>query len=404
MENQDLKISILPNEFTNENGTFDKKKALERCGRIAGVCYNKEGYNALVDEDIEKTNKRIDMTLNNGHHSVYDHINISFNMQNISKILAMAINNEKQYTTSEKSARYTPVVKKEGSIITDEEAKLYNKWLETFKLKIKEKYGNVYNDSKITKLAQENARYLVTSFMPTEMIYTTTLRQINIISKMLDDYKEKCDFSTEYGGRMYYQIKKFNRELEKVGVLEDKLRNNEKNRKLSLFGDNIEKKEEYFSDIYQTKYEGTLAELAQAQRHRTINYEMKFLDKAGNNDGYYVPEIIKDDIYLKIEWLDDIRKVSHYTPQGTLVNILENGTYDDFILKCKERLCSCAQLEINNQTKETLEKYKKALIESDYYLKEDIEKYSKGARCTFPDYKCTSDCNFSEGKRLIRKI
>src|SRR5574344_1610284 len=133
---------------------------------------------------------------------------------------------------------------------------------------------------------------------------------------------------------MYYQIKKFNRELEKVGVLEDKLRNNEKNRKLSLFGDNIEKKEEYFSDIYQTKYEGTLAELAQAQRHRTINYEMKFLDKAGNNDGYYVPEIIKDDIYLKIEWLDDIRKVSHYTPQGTLVNILENGTYDDFILKC----------------------------------------------------------------------
>ena len=70
------------------------------------------------------------MTLNNGHHSVYDHTYINFNIQNIPKILAMVLNNEKQYTTSEKSARYTKITPGENSVITKEEVDLYNKWLE----------------------------------------------------------------------------------------------------------------------------------------------------------------------------------------------------------------------------------------------------------------------------------
>src|SRR5699024_9181152 len=116
-----------------------------------------------------------------------------------------------------------------------------------------------------------------------------------------DEYKDNCDFSTEFGGRMYYSIEKFNKALKDVNVLDERLMKNEKNRKLSLFGKNIKNKEEHFGDIYQTKYEGTLAELAQAQRHRTLNYQMEFLDKENQNDGYYVPEIIRDNVYLKAE-------------------------------------------------------------------------------------------------------
>jgi hypothetical protein len=56
------------------------------------------------------------------------------------------------------------------------------------------------------------------------------------------------------------------------------------------------------------------------------------------------------------------------------------------------------------QTKETLEEYKKALEEKNHPLAKDIEKYSHGARCTFPDFKCSSDCKFKEGKILTRKI
>ena len=125
MKKFNTKIDILPNYFLNEDGTFNKDAALNLSGKIAGVCYDKEGFNHLVNEPEKNTNRRIDKTLNNGHHSVYDHINISFNLQSVPKMLAMVLNNEHQYTTSEKSARYTPVVVGKDSIITDKEVELY---------------------------------------------------------------------------------------------------------------------------------------------------------------------------------------------------------------------------------------------------------------------------------------
>ena len=96
MNKEKMKISILPNYFLNEDGTFNKQEAILLSGKIAGVCYDKEGFNHLINEDEEKTKRRVDMTLNNGHHSVYDHIMINFNIENIPKILAMILNNEKR--------------------------------------------------------------------------------------------------------------------------------------------------------------------------------------------------------------------------------------------------------------------------------------------------------------------
>jgi thymidylate synthase ThyX len=134
MERTKIKIDILPNQFLKSDGKFDMDKAMLLCGKVAGVCYDEEGFSHLENEPIEKTMHRVDMTLKNGHHSVYDHVMINFNLQNLPKILAMVLNNEHQYTTSEKSARFTPVVRQEGSIITVEEEKLYNKWLDIFKM------------------------------------------------------------------------------------------------------------------------------------------------------------------------------------------------------------------------------------------------------------------------------
>lgn len=396
-----IKIDILPNQYRKEDGTFDKKEAIKLSGKIAGVCYDKEGFEHLQNEPEEKTNRRINMTLNNGHHSVYDHINVSLNLQNIPKILAMVINNEHQYTTSEKSARYTPVIRGENSIITAKEEELYNKWVNIFKIKIKEKYGNIYNDSKIQKLAQENARYLVTVFMPTQMIYTTSLRQINYIASWMIDYGFDKGFNpnTEFGEKLTDAMGEFVEELDRLNLLEPGLMRNEKHRKLSLFGENLNIKREYFGDVYSTNYEGTFAQLAQAQRHRTLDYQMEFL----KDKEYYVPPIL-DNVTLVEEWLADMNQVKNVTPQGELVLINEMGKYEDFILKCKERLCTAAQLEIMEQTKNTLLKYKNMLNFYRNPLSKDIEKYTKGARCTFPDFECSQDCKFGEGKRLIRKI
>lgn len=401
MKKTNIKIGILPNQFLNEDGTFNMDEAIKHSGRIAGVCYDKEGFEHLMHEDENKTIKRANMTLNNGHHSVFGHVNLSFNLQNVPKILAMTINNEHEYTTSEKSARYTPVVRSENSIITENEELLYNKWMEIFKVKIKNMYGNYFNDSKIQKLAQENARYLVTVFMPTELIYTTSLRQINYIASWMNKYiDENIESKDEFKSNLAKSMKEFVSELDRLNVLNSGLMTNDKNRSFSLFGSNLENKKEYFGDIYSTTYKASFAELAQAQRHRTLDYKMEMTD----DKSYFIPPIIMDDPVLVNEWLNDMNVVKDVTPQGEMVIINEVGKYDDFILKCKERLCSAAQLEIMKQTRDTLLKYKDALKENNDPMYDDIIKYTYGARCTFPNYECSTPCKFKEGITLTRKI
>ena len=396
-----IRIDILPNLYLNEDGTFNTKEVLNLSGKIAGVCYDKEGFNHLINEPQEKTDRRIFMTLNNGHHSVYDHTYINFNIQNIPKILAMVLNNEKQYTTSEKSARYTKITPGENSVITKEEVNLYNKWLGLFESKIAKEYGNVLSSLKIKKLAQENARYLVTVFMPTQMIYTTSLRQINYMASWIASYiEDNKNNLNDFESKLSKAMGEFLKELERLNVLVPELMSNEKHRKLSLFGSNLEQISELFSNVYETTYMGSFASLAQAQRHRTLDYQMEMLDKKE----YYVPPILENDSYLKDEWLEDINKVGLVIPQGELILISEMGKYEDFILKCKERLSSAAQVEIMHQTRDTLARYKKYLEDHNNALASDIIKYSHGPRCTFPDYECPSDCKLGPVKKLDRRV
>lgn len=394
-----MKIELLPNYFLNKDGTFNIDDAIMLSGKIAGVCYDKEGFSHLLKESSEKTKKRVAMTLDNGHHSVYDHIAISLNIKNIPKILAMVINNEHQYTTSEKSARYTKIVADETGIITDAEGMLYEKWMDIFKDKIKKMYGDVFNDSKITKLAQENARYLVTVFAPTEMIYSTSLRQINYIASWFKVYMSK-DNKNDFEEKLSKYMGEFITELERLNLLNEGLMKNNKFRTISLFGTNLAKNKDYFSSIYETTYKASFAYLAQAQRHRTLDYKIEIL----KNKEYFIPPIIEDDSKLVDEWLNDMDIVSSIYPQGEIILITESGKYEDFILKCKERLCSSAQLEIMNKTKEILHNYSDYLNESNNPLAKDIKKYLKGARCTFKDFVCTNDCKFKAGKLLDRKI
>lgn len=392
-----MKITILPNYFLNDNGTFNLKSALDLCGKIAGVCYDKEGFEHLKKETQEKTDKRIKNTLGNGHHSVYDHLMINFNLKGIPKILAMVLNNEHEYTTSEKSGRYTDVTYKNSSL-TEKEVNLYTKWVEKFKELIKNEYPE-FSDFKVKTLAQENARYLVTVFMPTEMIYSTTLRQINYIASFLNRYINGHINSNDYLEKnLAISMQEFVNKLNDLNVLEERLMQNDKDRSISLFGNNLNKREDIFSHIYSCNYEISYVGLAQAQRHRTIYYQMERME----NKKYFVPPILKNE-NLKNEWLEDIMSVADVVPQGELVLVNETGTYDSFILKTKERLCTAAQLEVMRSTRNTLLKYKESLEQNNNYLKDDIKKYIKGARCTF-GFNCTQKCNFKKGITLEREI
>lgn len=383
-----MKISILGS--TKPEYILSKEEAIKFGGKSAGICYMPDDINTLISESEEKTLKRANMTLNSGHHSVFDHTSYNLILERIPKILAMILNNEGMYTTSEKSARYTKMTP------SKREENLYEKWMEIYKEEISKQYPEI-DEKRVKKLAQENARGLISVFTPaTTMEYTVSLRQLNYIAHWFNDYI-KNEPDTDFNVQLKPYLQEFIDNISDYIIPE--LNSDVKMRKISLFDERENRKEE-FGENYCTTYEGTFSQLAQAQRHRTLQYKMRLL----NEVKFYVPKIIEQNDKLKQEWLNDINSLADLYPQGMLVKINERGTVENFSLKCKERICGCAQLEIMDQTYKILQKYINNTKDSNEEVYNCLLPYSKGARCTYPGFKCTSPCMWGAKNSLTRKI
>lgn len=406
---------ILINEISNEYANiiprdFDYDFNRLVAGLMGGTCYMPDTFEKLNQKPNENILRIADTVENNGHHSTFGHSFLTLEITGLPKALAMILNNEHEYNTSEKSARYT--VMKD---IEPAQNALYNKWVGVFERKIQEKYPNGCNNffdangKKAHKLAQENARYMISVFTPTNMVYTTSFRQLNYICHWMEKQIDKS--TNKFYETLKNDMMQFVNFCKENKLYSEKLSDG-KGRDFSLFGDPILKTE--FSSSYQCAYKMSFAALAQEQRHRTINYHinnLKFVNNFEKNTEFYLPPIIKDDPKLVEEYLRDISSVAWALPQGTMIEVVERGTYENFILKTKERLCVMAQKEIRDITREQATAYLKALKEDrancndesllpiyDKYIDELSLRYSK-ARCT-AGYKCNSPCGFKEGVEL----
>ncbi len=382
-----MKVEVIAS--TKVGYKISKEEAVDFSGKEAGICYLPDELDKLLNEDSEKTLKRANRTLKSGHHSVFGHVHYNLSLEGIPKILAMILNNEKVYNTSEKSARYTKMNP------SKEEKKLYEKWIEIYKKQISENSPQI-DEKRVEKLAQENARYLISVFTPaTTMGYTVSFGQLNYILHWFEDYIEKEE-NNEFSEKLKPYLKEFVEQLSPLAL--EELNSDLKGRKISLFSGERKRNEE-FGENYCTTYLASFAQLAQAQRHRTLYYDMKLLDEPQ----YYIPPVIRE-TKLEDEWLKDISSLKQFYPQGMLVQVNERGTLENFILKCTERLCGVAQLEIMEQTKKTLDKYLDATKVKNPEIYEELLPYSKGARCTFPGWKCTVPCVFGPKNAMTRKI
>ncbi len=380
-----MKINVIAS--TKENYFLPKEEAVLFSGKAAGICYLPDSIEQLFNEPEEKTLKRANRTISSGHHSVFSHPTYNLVLEGIPKILAMVLNNEKVYNTSEKSGRYTTMTP------SKEEKELYEKWINIFSEEILKEYPD-FDEKKVKKLALENARYLISVFTPaTIMEYTVNIGQLNYIINWAKDYIDN-DNTDNFSLKLKEVLKEFLEAMPDVEI--EGLDSRAKGREFSIFAKR-ERKEE-FGENYCVNYLASFTEFAQAQRHRTLCYEMSLLDKPK----FYVPPIIKG-TDLEKEWLKDISSLEDLFPQGMLVKVNERGTIENFVLKCTERICGAAQLEIMNQTIETMDKYINA-VKDDKVLYNYLLPYSKGARCTFPGFKCTAPCIFGGKNALTRKI
>ena len=365
-------------------------------GHAANICYTQKDFEEILKEPLEKTMARAEGNILNRHHSVFGHDTINIYFVGIPKILAMLINNEKEYNTSEKSGRYTTMF---GS---DEENRLYNKWVTIFESEIKKVYPNepYLTDAMINKKAKENARYLLSIFMRTKMLYTTSFRQLNYLYDFADKMsKENTTNPLKIAIKPY--LEEFKVALKQTGFITDDIKDY-RNRHFSLIEDD-NTYDDHFSRSYSVNYDATIPALADLQRHRSLDYSFSLKD----TKEFYVPQIIRDNDQLVNEWLRDISSNSEY-PQGMIVNVNETGKYEDFGLKLYERLCTAAQLEVMQITRDVLGKYVKTLKESpsknDAKIYNYLMGYTLGARCTFENFECKQKCKFKEGINLSRKI
>ena len=438
-------------------------------GKAAGVCYMPDDYFEDGVQNEEKALKRAKGNSKSGHHSVYDHGHITFVIKT-NKMMCMILNSLGVYATSEKSARYTKMEPE-----TEAELGLYNKWINKIKKLVLDKYPDFDDDVLSTrfckklgieksravidgsishikddeymedilkelkasktlpsyKIAQENARYMISVFTPTTIEYTTSFRQVFLIIDYLADLVNNCGHAKDAFSKKLLNsaeellialreavgdVRLHDNKNQYIRFLEAQHVGEMNGTDFKLYDDleeRIRSKKEVVGDSYTLVYNGSLAMLAQAQRHRTLRYTM-CLQESGEF-GFYVPEIVKDAGLLD-EWLHDIDSVSYCVPQGTVVRITEQGLFEDFAMKCKERLCGRAQLEVMKSTTDSVKLFidnKENLSYSNQKLLEsmtlDVDaRGCKGltpcARCKFKDFKCTEGCRWGAKEALTRLV
>jgi hypothetical protein len=225
--------------------------------------------------------------------------------------------------------------------------------------RIEKVYPNI-GEVRRKKLAQENARYFIDVAGPyTSMVYTTTYRQWSYIAQWFDKFiNANSNIPTQFREALIMDFTYIRDFIVSSGIGNINKLNDIKSRTipfLSFQNNKTLPTEEQYGKMYLVNYDCSFSCLAQAQRHRTLNYTMYFNDLKPDEYEFYIPEIVSD---LAEEWIADMRNlvVHEILPQGILVKVSESGDVNNFILKCEERLCGRAQREVAILTRDTLNK------------------------------------------------
>lgn len=395
-------IQVFPFVAPNETHPITKTEALSYCGKALNMCYLKDDFSEIEKEPLENSLKRANTCIASGHHSGFEHAKITLRIEGISKMMAMILNSQRKYATSEKSGRYTVL-----KIENERQEALRQKWQAIFEERIREQGEALLREyyvrqglpeekvqkkvaMDIRKKAQENSRN-VTGILTakTKMIFSMDMRQFSYLRYELKQFIQDNRYDTPFFRRLKEEMKEFLTCTEPYGLEEEGLTPAAKGITLPFFSP-YKTREEEFGECYSMNEYVSASSFAQMMRHRTITYCV--LDMLVG-EKFYVPACIEAEESLVQEWIEDLKSVTTEDdfPQATMFLINERGTFENFIEKMEERLCGAAQLEIAMLSKHQLEKYWKNTTNPN--AKEALSHINTGARCTF-GYPCKAPCVF----------
>jgi hypothetical protein len=316
---------------------------------------------------------------------------------------------------------------------TELENTLYSKWKNIFIKLIDVYYNKILDTKDVEKLAMENARYMISVFTNTTMEFTVPYGRAILLCGWLDDFAKYLDEVVSVGdegiysagyklmGEIYY--KRLSKEIAELADnmratlnidKENPLLKDHKGMGISFLSDinamrvkesikmsvpsveNSEKKN-YYGDVYISSYKASFASVAQLQRHRTLDLFV-MVDPSVN---CYIPDLIKSTPY-ESEWIEDFGKLvkNGICPQSVILNVTESGRFEDFNLKCKERLCTRAQYETMRIVQYQVEEF--ATYSGNLsplnrlILRTMIDEQNNlvNNRCRFSGYCCKEPCKF----------
>ena len=322
------------------------------------------------------------------------------------KMVAMLLNSIGVSNTSEKSARYTQMKPD-----TEEEQRLYQKWHDIIYKEIEIKYPKRFTEKETDRLAYENARYMISVFCGTMMVYSLPFRNIFYILDWTKGMQKNLEhMEGTFNKRLYKELESLKEAL--LGTVGKPLFHDNKNEYFRFLpvqatGEYDDDNMEYYGDVYTAKFLASFAQVAQEQRHRTTRVKINFSGKEPGEFGYYIPPILRNTAYEK-EWLADIQSIGEVYPQGMLVSVTEQGLFEDFVLKCKERMCGRAQLEIMQVSEQLIGRFvqnqEKLSVANKKRLEQITEKDKPCARCGYADFTCQESCTWGKKEALTRLI
>ncbi len=353
-DNNNFNMSLIKISEDGKINQISSKKALENIKNTASSIAGKS-RNSTKKVSADKLKK-------SGHHAMFDFRNITVELK-LPKIVAMYLNNQIRYNTIEASSRHVKL-----NPLTKKEEDLYDKYYEIFKERIQKINKNnkyIYlNESKIDDLAKENARYFLSVFTPTNMIYQIPFRNYAYLLyefKNIDNFlsKEKDKFPKEFLDNFRQVIKYIyayaeeNKLIPRDEIGDIYIKPNKATNLRFLYESNLPA-DDHFDFGFTLNETASFATVAQLQRHRVLNIRIKKFSKE-----IYVPGIIKDDPELTEMYLEDMNKILYMYPQGMKTNFIITGIVDDFYGVAQERNCGFAQREIRELLKRSLDKFDK---------------------------------------------
>lgn len=363
-----------------------KEDILRLCQAHAKVCRSEKDFEEIEKEPLKM--RFIEGLVAGGEHTPFEFFQMDFYLNGLSKILMMILNNEKQYSTCEKSARFTRM---ESEGIGKEK---YEKWRMKLAPLIDREFPDIRDKSMrekaVEKMAMDYARYMTSVFTPGKMCHSLNLRQLNYLlgffEEAIPQYMEGGRFKRRLAGEMECFVRKIRAEYPDFIV--DGLRSMT-DRHLTLF--RAGNCEEYFGDVYSANYDASIASVAQIHRSRSIKVVITSNPDSGHS--YAVPMIIMSSDSLRHEWMSDIEEVAENDPpQGLKVHVNESGELNDFKSKLLLRLCGHAHLETMTINKRIAERYSQKVHEVAEWIKTPCSQ----------DYHCHKPCAW--GKRALERI